>query len=419
MKKITILFLSHNSQIGGAENCLFNLLYGLDRSKFNPIVVFPNDGPLKDKIDGVGIKGVITPLEWWVEPECGMSYSGDNLSKRLHKLSEIVDIVKPDIIHTNTSVIWEGGLVAKQKNIPHVWHIHEILNGHPSLRPLIPIKLLYSLVAFLSDKVVTVSSAVSNDISTFIPPEDLVTIHNGLDPLTFPLSKGMPIRSELNILDNVFIAIIVGQISTCKGHNTLFEAISLIKGKIRPSKFLIVGQGHDAAMSALHRSVEKFDITEDVIFLGYRSDAINIIAQADVLILPSIKEAFPTVVLEAMALGKPVIVTDCGGPSEMVVDGETGYVVPVDDPIKLCEKIIDAYLNREKIRRMGKMGRERFVERFTLNSQVSHFEELYQQISERRINAPDKIDLRFLEGIAELYELYIDKIKLVQSNALN
>jgi len=404
---IKILYVSHSSQIGGAEICLLNLLRGLDRSTFCPIVVFPSEGPLKDKITDLSIKTYITSLEWWVEPECGLSFQADNLSVRIRKLAAIIDREKPSIIHTNTSVIWEGAIVAKLKNIPHVWHIHEFLQGHPSLKPLIPLPLLYHLVELLSDKVVTVSLAVKTELSDYISLESLVTIYNGID---IPILT--PSEVESVVSENDFTAVIVGQISKCKGHDTLLDAISLVKGKMRSSKFLVIGQGSDMAVSALLSNVERLNILEHVFYLGYRSDAARIIAQADVLILPSHREAFPTVILEAMALGKPVIATDCGGPSEMVIDGETGYVIPVNDPLSLSETILDAYLNRDKLKEMGGKGQRRFKDNFRLEEHVVHFEELYRQVLEKN-RVSDIKELMLVEGIVQFYDSYVEKLKIV------
>jgi hypothetical protein len=221
--KKKILFLSHTSGISGAEECLLTLVKYLDRERFEPLVVMPPpDGPLREAMEQLGVRVLVRPLRWWATAPSGnrlrelaldfyrvlvqclgvaprapilKAYRsamgllnapahGDienDLEQRVLDLEQIIREENIALVHSNTSVIWEGAFAASRAGVPHVWHLHEIMKGYPHLTMLLPLGMVYSVMTKLSDRVVTVSDAVRDSIPGAVSRRNLLTIPNGID----------------------------------------------------------------------------------------------------------------------------------------------------------------------------------------------------------------------------------------------
>ena len=405
MKRIKILYISHSSLIGGAERCLSTLVKYLDKSIFDPVVVFPSGGPLIDEIRESGTSTYISPFEWWVRVPNDFRVTNNDMHSRLESLSEIIEREKPDLIHTNTSVIWEGALCARKHDIPHIWHIHEILEGHPRLKALLPLNLVYWMMDQLSERFVVVSNAVRETIPTFVDGKKVITIYNGIDTNTFRPGKDLSLREELSVPKNVSLAVSIGSLVEEKGYDNLIEAIAIVIKESRDVKFLIVGEGLHETVQAMQTKLKTLGLLEHVSYLGYRKDIPRVLFSSNFLILSSITEAFPLVALEAMAAGKPVIATNCGGISEMISDGESGFLVPVNDPKALSQKILYMIRNRNQTEEMGRRAIKEVTARYSVESYTNHFENLYREIYKngkgRRYSEEESL---LLNALTEVYE---------------
>ncbi|MBJ6801037.1 glycosyltransferase [Geomonas propionica] len=379
MPKLKILFISHSSYLFGAENCALSLIEGLDRERFDTAVVLPANGPFQERLAGLGVKTHILPLEWWVKNEGRLLHAQHEIPLALDRLLRIIDEEKPDVIHSNTSVICWGAVAAALKGIPHVWHLHEILNGHPSLQSILPLPLLYESVNFLTDQAVTVSQAVSDELAGFVAPAKVRLIYNGV-PYHTPTAPGK-LRAELGASPEQHIAVCVTSLQKYKGLDNLMAAAAKACARDEGLLFAIAGAGPPEAVAALQRQVKELDLEGKVFHLGFRNDVADLLAGSDLFVLPSTKEAFPLVVLEAMSHGRPVVATDCGGTREMVLEGETGFVVPVEDPEALAEKIVELCNDPARGIAMGEAGRRRYCDSFTLERYVEAFSSLYRELS--------------------------------------
>jgi glycosyltransferase involved in cell wall biosynthesis len=410
MKRIKILFMSNTARIAGAEICLLTLVKNLDKNMFEPVVLFPETGPLRDEIVRLGIKTYITPLEWWIRGERSHGLMGSDIWKRVKAISKIIDKEKPAILHTNTSAIWEGALAATIKKIPHIWHLHEILIAHTRLTPLFPLPFFYNLIDLLSDRIIVECESVRQQIGGFIHPEKIRIINNGVESQPFAGEEGLPLREELNLPADSLFALTIGSIIPEKGHSVLIDAASLVHEKKGNIFFIIVGQGTPEAVRSLLRKIKSGGVADRVYYLGYRPDLPRILNSSDILVLPSRTEAFPLVVLEAMAAGKAVIATDCGGLSEMVSDGETGFIVPVHDPQSLCDKILTLDADPGMRHRMGEKGRERFNLTFRAERFAKNFADLYQELSvEGKAYQTTEAEKTMIDDFMEIYQKRAEK----------
>lgn len=418
MHKIKILYLSHTSQIGGGEVALLTLIKYLDRKRFDPVMVFPSEGPLKEEAEGLEIKTCLSPLEWWIRDTRHFESVGGHLPENVHAFEKIIDRERPDIVHTNTSVASEGAIAARLKGVRHIWHIHEKIEGHPSLKAVLPFPIIYYVMELLSDRIAVDSNAVKDQLlaSGLITPEKVLTIHNGIDIQRFKQSAPSTLRKELGLMDDVILAVTIGKVVREKGHEVLLEAAALVKKKDTNLKFIIVGGGDPEDVNSLLKKIEGRGLKDTIYYLGYRKSLEDIVSSSDFLILPSHTESFPLVPLEAMAAGRPSIVTDCGGLSEMIRNGENGFIVPVNDPESIARRALDLAKDRENIREMGGNAKRIFNEKFRAEAFAGRFGDLYEEIAgmERPSHASGKEKI-LLRSFLETYKTLTEDIVMLRS----
>ncbi len=411
--KIKVLYLSHSAELsGGGEICLLTLLRHLDRESIEPIVLFPTDGPFKDAVERLLIKTYIVPMEWWVETEYGIPFQDESFAERVGLIGEIIAQEQPDIIHTNTSVLWEGAVAARIHNVRHVWHIHEVLAGHPSLTPVLPLSLLYFVIETFTDRVVAVSDTEKRELTRYISPDKITTIHNGVEARQFSPETGISLREELGIAAGDAIALTLASLARFKGIDTLLDAALLVKENNDKIRFVLAGSGTDDAIEALNKKIARLGLVDVIHYLGFRSDVEHLLAAANFLVVSSINESFSLVTAEAMAAGKTVITTDCGGPAELVIDGETGFIVPVGDASLLREKMLQLTADEQMMKTMGNNGRKRFMECFTADIYAEKFLLLYKEIS-RFPGLPTLTgsESRLIQDAASFYQNHLEKMK--------
>ncbi|MBJ6802447.1 glycosyltransferase family 4 protein [Geomonas propionica] len=404
MKKLKILFISHTARCAGAEGCLLTLVRCLDKERFESVVVLPVEGVLADELRQAGARTIISPLEWWLRGARSYGLMGSDIRGRVDALIAIMKAERPDLVHTNTSVVWEGALAAAFVGVPHVWHLHEILTGHPSLKGVFPVPVIYSLIGLLSKRAVAVSEAVRATAAGAVGANKVTVIHNGVAESSVSVTQAKELRAELEIADDHFMAVAVGGLIPEKGFDTLIDAAERLKQKGR-IVIVIVGRGEPAAVAKLTDAISSRGLEAAVRYLGYRGDVPRILAAAGLFVLSSRSEAFPLVVLEAMAAGKPVVATDCGGPREMVVEGETGLLVPVADAAALAEGIARLAQDPELCTEMGLAGRKRFDAHFTETVYAQRFADVYLDVLQAGpMPALEDGERIFLDGMMQTYQ---------------
>jgi len=213
-----------------------------------------------------------------------------------------------------------------------------------------------------------------------VPEEKLCLIYNGIDLEPFQASHEGRWRHQKDICKSSFVMVIVANLISYKGHSDLLKALAFIKKGLPPQwKLLCVGRD-DGLLKQLSEEAVQRGIGEHVKWLGMRMDVPDILRIADIGILCSHEEGFPNSVLEYMAAGLPVVATSVGGIPEAVSDGIHGLLVPPHDPRALGEKILLLANNPELRTRLGRSARRRVIERFSLESCVSAYHELYLSV---------------------------------------
>ncbi len=357
-------------------------------------------------LESEGIRTLIVPQMWWVAYDNAVGTPDNDLQERVQKLVDIISLEKPALVHTNTSVIWEGALAARLTNVPHVWHQHEILDDNPRLKSILPAPLFYHLTESLSDRVVAVSNVLREKLARYIRTDKLITIHNGVDAKWFEERTGGSVRNGLGLSDDDLVVTTIASLGVEKGHETLIDAAGMAVRNVLPLKFVIVGDGPSNYRAMLEQKVKGLGIADRVIFTGYRDDIPAILDAVDFVVIPSLSESFSLVAIEAMAAGKAVISTACGGPDEIIVHGKTGYLVSVNDSKSMAERIVELAGDSEKRRCMGEQGRKRFCQEFRTETYVARFAALYQDVLESRRVCGDSVQEPMLvEAYMETYQL--------------
>lgn len=383
MKKI--LYLHAGAELYGADIVLLELLKNIDKKKFEPLVILPCKGPLVEKLEenNIKVKVIEYPIlrRKYFTPFGILNYIKDYF-KYSKEIKEIVEKNNIDIIHTNTAAVLEGAYVKRKvKNIKHIWHIHEII-----VKPLIIHKFLSFIISYFSDEVVVVSNAVKKHlIDTGYFKKEIKVIYNGVDNKIFnPNNDTEYIRKEFNIPKDSIIVGMIGRINAWKGQKDFLLAMDkVLKNNTNVYAMLVGGvfEGEEWRKIELEEQINSMENKDRIIFSDYRKDTPNIHCLYDIFVLPSTNpDPLPTVVLEAMASGKPVIGYRHGGICEMVSDKINGLLVEKNNYNYLATSIEELINNKEMIEKMNFESLERQKKLFSTRSYINNFENVYSNL---------------------------------------
>lgn len=382
MKKI--LYLHAGAELYGADNVLLELLKNLDKSKFEPYVILPCDGPLVEKLreNNIWVKVIEYPIlrRKYFNPLGIFNYSKDYL-KYSDKINKIVREKEINIIHTNTAAVLEGVYIKKKTKLPLIWHIHEII-----VNPKFMHKFLSKVIAKNADEVITVSNAVKHHLeSTGYFKKDIKVIYNGVDNKIFsPNNESDYIRDEFNIPRDAKIVGMIGRVNAWKGQKDFLKAVEVVLENHQNVYAMLVGgvfEGEEWRIDELKEIIDSMKNKDRVIFSDYRKDTKNIHTLYNLFVLPSTNpDPLPTVVLEAMASKKPVVGYMHGGICEMVNNGTNGLLAKVGDTKDLADKI-DKIISDDNIEKsMSENSLNRQMKMFSLKSYISNFENIYEAL---------------------------------------
>mgnify|MGYP003561969558 FL=1 len=247
-----------------------------------------------------------------------------------------------------------------QRNRPAVASIERFLHGY-------------------MDAVTGNSRAVVKELlAEGVPEARLHLIYNGID--IAPSMDRSEARSALGIDNDALVGVMVANLIPYKGHHDLIEGLGLVTKQL-PAGWRVLLAGRDEGLrSELEALAAKRGIAENVVFLGERSDVPRLLAAADFGLLTSHEEGFSNVVLEGMAAGLPMIVTDVGGNAEAVLDGATGFVVPPNEPKAIGEAVLRLARDHNLRASFGDAGRKRVAEHFSMESCQNAHLELYRTL---------------------------------------
>ncbi len=208
---------------------------------------------------------------------------------------------------------------------------------------------------------------------------DILVIPNGVDADRFSNLSRKESRSKLNINGNDRVILFVGGLRLVKGVRYLIESMNIIRHEYQNIRLLIVGNGKER--QNLENITEKLNLTECISFMGWvPNEAIQeYMAASDILVLPSLSEGFPVTILEAMASGLPIVCTKVGGMSEIVIDGENGYLIEPKNSMEIAEKVLLLLKNDNLKQRMSENNRQR-AKRYSWEGVARNLGEVYTKV---------------------------------------
>lgn len=361
---LTILFLSTSSGPGGAERVISNLAASLDPKRFRAVLCLFRPGWLQEQSESRGIRTFIIPTKGMTDWRWASQFG------RLLR-QEQVDLIHAHEFDANV----QGTFVAALTGIPLIATVHGKNYFWERLRR----RLAYRWVSRRATMV-----AVSEDLKQFIvekvgvSPGRVKVLYNGVD--TFPHCDSASVaqcRKELGLPENHQIVGIVGNLYPVKGHQYLIESIPSVLAKCPNTSFVFAGRGQ--LEGELRAQAHRLGVEERVCFLGLRQDIAKILAMLDVFVLPSLSEGLSMAILEAMIAGKAVVATAVGGNPELVLDGETGFLVPPRDSRMLAAKLITLLTDRQQAASFAEKSKRRAEEQFSLRIMVSSYQSLYDE----------------------------------------
>lgn len=361
--------MQSSSECYGSGKIILQVLRLYQKEGLNPIVLLTNDGPLQAILEQEGFPVYVQNLgilrRKYVNPTGLLNRLSKNL-KAYRFLTELHKKFRFELVFSNTLAVIVGAYWAKRRLIPHIWHIHEIL---PGPKPLV--KMLASLLDRSTPSPIAVSQAVTNHWQPLLKKSKVKVIHNGIPYDSFLEPNSNP-KSELGLLESSFLIGMIGRINPGKGQLFFLELANQLSKKYLNTHFVLVGDpfpGYEPILEELEKEIRNKNLEARVSYLGFREDIPKVMAALDVFVLPSIlPDSFPTVILEAMASGKPVVATLSGGASEMVLEGETGFLIPignVEKGVEILEKLVQ---NVELGQKLGEAGRKRVLSEYSLEA---------------------------------------------------
>jgi glycosyltransferase involved in cell wall biosynthesis len=367
----TLLFIIGDLDTGGAERHLVQVLPRLARDRFRPVVyTLSHKGVLAPLLENAGIPVIAPPGSAWLRRWPGpLGRRGLLLVISMTRLIILMRSQRPSVVHFFLPEAYvAGGLCALAAGCPTRIMSRRSLNVYQAQRPLaarVERWLHRRMTAVLGN-----STAVIGELRAEGVAEDrLGLLYSGVDLSAF---TGTPANDGGNL--NM---VVVANLIPYKGHADLLDALGGIRDKM-PEGWVLNCVGRDGGYGeALRARAATLGIADNVHWLGERDDVPAILGQAHLGILCSHQEGFSNSIIEAMAAGLPMVVTDVGGNREAVIDEATGLVVPSHDPTALGAAILALALDPDRCGAMGAAARERARDIFSMETCVAEYEHLY------------------------------------------
>ncbi|MFM9941661.1 MAG: glycosyltransferase [Hyphomicrobiaceae bacterium] len=385
-RKPTIMFVTLSLDVGGAERHLASITPELARRGFDvKIYCLNRQGAYGDAVRAGGVD-VIGPI---------VAADGRMTSRSRRMLLSGLATVK-----------YLSILVRHRPHIVHFFLPEAYLFGAPpAILASIPIRImsrrglnlhfsrwrgLRKLESMLHQRMTAVLGnsrrVVADLLDEGCPRNRLGLIYNGTDLTAFDADLDRAaMRHSLGVGPEDLMAVMVANLITYKGHFDLFRALALAKPRLaRPVKIILAGRD-DGIQAELTAEAKRLGISENVSFLGLRSDVAAILKAADIGLLTSHEEGFANAVIEGMAAGLPMLVTDVGGNAEAVLDGVNGLVVPARSPEPLAEALVRLAGDDDLRARFGAKSRARAEQHFTLEACVDRYQAFYMGLCQGRL----------------------------------
>ena len=401
----TILFIDHTAMLGGGELALLSLVRQLDKREFHPIILLMEEGPLAEKLrpdfethilslgsriskakkDGLGMKSLFR--------------LGDigRLGGYTLEIARFIRSCDAAVVHTNSlksDII--GGVAGLLARTPVIWHVRDQITEEYLPRRVA--QAFRKLAQWIPTHIFANSESTLATLN-LRGRKPATTIASGVDLAQFPLAAPLANAAGASAVAHGGAAArdqqpqpfrigLIGRICPWKGQHVFLRAAAQVAAQFKEVEFFVIGaalfgeQEYEAEVKKLARDL---GIEDRVVFTGFCSDIHKRIAALDLVVHASTTgEPFGQVIVQGMAASKPVIATNGGGVREIVEDGVTGLLIPMGDPAAMAAAICRLLRDPVEAAAMGRRGRQRVEQRFTIERTAERVAGVYRQLVQRR-----------------------------------
>lgn len=382
---IKIVNVISDTNIGGAGKCLINFCKNFDQQKFDISIILPKESKLIEKLKDTKVK--IIELD-------GLKDKSWDLPS-LFKLIKILKEEAPDIVHTHSSLT--ARLAAKfVKDCKIVFTRHSVFPVSPLIKNAPGRWINKWINETLSDRIIAVAEAAKENLTDGgVAPSKVDVILNGVEKIDETSEEQkLELKNKLGINPDEKVIGILARLEKVKGHEYFIDSAKMIlEDKKIKAKFLILGGGSEE--EALKKKVKDLKLEKDIIFTGFINNVKDYINIFDLQVNCSYgTEATSLALLEGMSIGVPAVVTDYGGNSGVIQNGENGYLVPIKSPKDTADAIVRVLTNEELEKYMHKRCREIYSEKFTVETYTKNIERVYEEMeSEPKIKKLNVLDI--------------------------
>ena len=369
-QKIKVLECIRQGQIGGGESHLLSLVENLDKSVFDPLVLSFTDGPMIERLQDMQVP---TKIISTTRPFDVTKWK----TVRNFIREQQVDLIHAHGTRANSNVLW----AAKSLGIPVIYTVHG-WSFHPDQRSFVrKIRILGE--RYLTDRSdVNISVSASNQQTG---KENLgrftsVVINNGIDLQKFdPTRAYKDIRSQLGIAANDLLVLFIARFTAHKQPLALIKAFAQAAAQLPHLHLLLVGDG-DQKEEAV-RLIDQLQLQDRITLEKFRQDVPDVLAAADIFVLPSLWEGLPIGLLEAMAMGKAIIASRVDGTKEIIEHGVNGWLVDTEDLVnQLRDALVQLAGDPAKRERFSLQAMDTVRQRFNAADMTRRIENIYKEV---------------------------------------
>ena len=363
-----ILYVIDTSGPGGAERIFLDLVCGIDKTKYTPVIVIKRSGWLDNELRAKGFETII------INPKGSFNlrylWSLIKVIQRYH-----VNLIHSHLLGSNLYASMAGLLTGRP--VISTFHGAVDVNQNERFR-----WLKFWLINRGSSWIVMVSDYLKKQLwsTSNISRKKSIIIYNGINPEKYKRINDNTLRRELGITNYNILVGAVGNIRRPKSYDMLLNAAAIICKDTDKYKFVIAGEGSGAVYDELLKLHEKLDLLDKVYFIGFRPDVEKIMSNMDIFLLTSSTEGFSLSTIEAMACELPVITTKSGGPEEIISDGFNGLLVDINSPDQIVNAI--QRLTKDKILKdkIIKNAINSVKEKYTTRKMLENYDAIYQKV---------------------------------------
>lgn len=385
-----IAFFHQSSDLYGSDRILLDLVDGVQKAGGQAVVLLPGTGPLTEEFSARNIEFHTLPVLKLSRSRFSLKGLFD-LSREMMSALPTFDQVfanrRVDLVHSNTVAVLGGAIWARRNRIPHLWHVHEIIE-----HPWIAAHAFPRLIDAMSDHVVSNSNATYQWLRGVQPglSKKMSVIWNGVQvPTSSDETAIAELHSKFRPAGARLAIGLVGRINRLKGHSLLMDAVDLLHSRgVDDFSIAFVGSpppGQEVYLTQLEQRIARSPMRERIVVQGFTSNVWPTYTALDIVCVPSTEpESFGLVAAEAMAVGKPVVASRLGALSEVVVDGSTGLTFNPRDTEALASALEKLLTDDAMRMKLGRAGKERIDAEFSVGRMTERFISTYAEMTAQR-----------------------------------